>query len=268
MPDKAILCYICGWSHASLHVYSLVGDLVTGISRLVGGGGSGWLILLFVLWGYKPFRSFRPFPSFSIGVPVLNPKVGCKEPHLYLSGSGRVSQETALSGSYQQTLLPVSNSVWVWCQVYGMDPQVRQSPDGLFFCLCFTLWPCNFFRQEPFWVKNLEMSVWSHPSIRALPNLWIWSLQVLPPICWAFQLISSPLCPGRLLLSWYLELSGGYPQFPIPHCYTPLFNFLTLCISSLSPPIPDPSPPFPLSYLSSSQVPPTLYLLWVFCSTF
>jgi len=41
MPDKAILCYICGWSHGSLYVYSLVGGLVPGSS-----GGSGWLILL------------------------------------------------------------------------------------------------------------------------------------------------------------------------------------------------------------------------------
>jgi hypothetical protein len=24
MPDKAILCYICDWSHGSLHVYTLV----------------------------------------------------------------------------------------------------------------------------------------------------------------------------------------------------------------------------------------------------
>jgi hypothetical protein len=30
MPDKAILCYICSWSHESLHVYSLVGVLVPG----------------------------------------------------------------------------------------------------------------------------------------------------------------------------------------------------------------------------------------------
>ena len=34
MPDKAILCYICIWSHGSLHVYSLVGGLVS--------GSSGW----------------------------------------------------------------------------------------------------------------------------------------------------------------------------------------------------------------------------------
>ena len=26
MPDKTILCYICTWSHWSLHVYSLVGS--------------------------------------------------------------------------------------------------------------------------------------------------------------------------------------------------------------------------------------------------
>ena len=32
MPDKAILCYICGWSHRSLHVYSLVGGLIPGSS--------------------------------------------------------------------------------------------------------------------------------------------------------------------------------------------------------------------------------------------
>jgi hypothetical protein len=28
MPNKAILCYICDWSHGSFHVYSLVGGLV------------------------------------------------------------------------------------------------------------------------------------------------------------------------------------------------------------------------------------------------
>ena len=44
MPNKAILCYICGWSHGSLLVYSLVGSLVPGSSE-----ESGWLILFFVL---------------------------------------------------------------------------------------------------------------------------------------------------------------------------------------------------------------------------
>jgi hypothetical protein len=53
IPDNAILCYICGWSHGSLHVYSLVGGLVPGSS-----GGSVWLILLFFLWGCQPLQLF------------------------------------------------------------------------------------------------------------------------------------------------------------------------------------------------------------------
>jgi hypothetical protein len=39
MPDKAILCYICGWSHGLLHVYFLGGGLVPGSSGGWGGGG-------------------------------------------------------------------------------------------------------------------------------------------------------------------------------------------------------------------------------------
>jgi hypothetical protein len=50
ISNKAILCYICGWSHGSLHVYFLVGGLVPGSSA-----GSGWLILLF-LWGCKSLQ--------------------------------------------------------------------------------------------------------------------------------------------------------------------------------------------------------------------
>jgi hypothetical protein len=57
MPDKAILCYICSWSYGSLHVYSLAGGLVPGSSR-----ESGWLILLFFLWGCKPLQLLQSFP--------------------------------------------------------------------------------------------------------------------------------------------------------------------------------------------------------------
>jgi hypothetical protein len=39
MLDKGILCYICSWSHGSLHVYYLVGGLVPEKS-----GESGWLL--------------------------------------------------------------------------------------------------------------------------------------------------------------------------------------------------------------------------------
>jgi hypothetical protein len=56
MLYRAILCYLCGWSHGSLHVCSLVGDLVPGSSWK-----SGWLILLFFLWGSKPLQLLQPF---------------------------------------------------------------------------------------------------------------------------------------------------------------------------------------------------------------
>jgi hypothetical protein len=42
IPDKAILCYICSWSHGSLHVYFLVGGLVP--------GSSGWFKDIDIVW--------------------------------------------------------------------------------------------------------------------------------------------------------------------------------------------------------------------------
>ena len=45
---------------------------------------------------------------------MLSPVVGWEYPPLYLSGSGRASQETPISGSCQQAL-GICNSVWVWC---------------------------------------------------------------------------------------------------------------------------------------------------------
>ena len=53
---KAILCFTYGWSHGSLHVYSLVGSLIPGSS-----GGSSWFILLFLLWGCKPLQLLGSF---------------------------------------------------------------------------------------------------------------------------------------------------------------------------------------------------------------
>jgi hypothetical protein len=76
MPDKAILCYISSWSHGSLHVYSLVGDLVPGSS-----GVSGWFILLFFLWGWQASLNehlYHPSCLFSSPVsPFLPPARKC-----------------------------------------------------------------------------------------------------------------------------------------------------------------------------------------------
>jgi hypothetical protein len=53
------------------------------------------------------------FSSF-IGDTVLSPMDGCEHLLLYLSGTGRGSQGTAISCSCQQALVATHSSVWVW----------------------------------------------------------------------------------------------------------------------------------------------------------
>ena len=72
--------------------------------------------------------------------------------------------------------------------------------------------------------------------------------------------MSSLWGPERLLLSWHLGLSGCYSQFPILHCYTPLFNFLTFCTF----PIPDSAPLLPLPLFLPSPSHPLLPLILLF----
>ena len=54
-----------------------------------------------------PFSSLGTFSSSSIGGPVIHPIADCEHPLLCLLGPSIVSQETALSGSFQQKILLV-----------------------------------------------------------------------------------------------------------------------------------------------------------------
>jgi hypothetical protein len=72
------------------------------------------------------------------------------------------------------------------------------------------------------------------------------SANVIPIGSWEFLAF---LASG---IFWWL------PQLPLPHCYIPLFNFLTLCKSPLSP-TPDPVPFPPLPPLSPLSPLPFLY---------
>ena len=66
-----------------------------------------------------PFSSLGPFPSSFIGDPVLSPMNDYEQPLLYLLCTGGASQETAISGSCQQTLGGIQNSVWIWWLYMG-----------------------------------------------------------------------------------------------------------------------------------------------------
>ena len=69
------------------------------------------VVIVILLMGLS---SFSPFSNTPIRDLILDPMVGCEHPPLYLSDSGRGSQETAVLGSYPHVLLGICNSVWVW----------------------------------------------------------------------------------------------------------------------------------------------------------
>jgi hypothetical protein len=70
-----------------------------------------------------PLSSLGTFSSSFIRGPVFHPIVDCEHPLLYLPGTGITSQEIAISGSCQQNLAGICNSVWVWWLYMGWIPK-------------------------------------------------------------------------------------------------------------------------------------------------
>ena len=76
--------------------------------------------------GYSRCKCLQLLGTFSnsfFGDPMLCPIDGCEHSLLYLSGSGKTSQETAISGSFQQALVGIPNSVWFWWLFMGWIPR-------------------------------------------------------------------------------------------------------------------------------------------------
>jgi len=165
------------------------------------------------------FSSFSPFSNSSIEYPIFSPLVGCEHLPLYLSGSVRASQMTAILDSCQHANFGIHNIVWVWW-LYGIDPQMGQSLDGLSFSPDSTLCPCSsshdyvaplLRRNEActFWSSFFLSFIWSVNCILGILSYWTnihLSVTVyhlcsfvagLPPSEWYF-LVSS-IC---LRISW------------------------------------------------------------------
>jgi hypothetical protein len=66
-----------------------------------------------------PFSSLGTFSSSFIRGPVFHPIADCEHPLLYMPGIGIASEERAMSGSCQQKLSDICNSVWVWWLYMG-----------------------------------------------------------------------------------------------------------------------------------------------------
>ena len=127
----------------------------------------------------NPFSSFSPFSNTSIGDPVISSVVDC-EP-LYMSGSDRASQGTALSCYCQHALLGIHNNVWVCA--YGMGSYLGQFLGGLSFSLCSTLclciWTHEYFvtslrRTEgpTLWSSFFLSFLWFVNCIFSIPSFW------------------------------------------------------------------------------------------------
>ena len=104
MADQAIFCYIM--------------QLVT--------RAQGVLVSSYCCSTYRvavPFNSLGTFSGSFIGGPVIHPIVNCEHPLLCLLGPGIVSQETAISGSFQQNLASVCDGVSVWRLIVGWIPR-------------------------------------------------------------------------------------------------------------------------------------------------
>jgi hypothetical protein len=67
--------------------------------------------------------SLTPPLGTPIGDAIVSLVVGCDHLLLFLSRSGRASQETAISNSCQHVLLSIHNSVWVWCPYLECSPR-------------------------------------------------------------------------------------------------------------------------------------------------
>jgi hypothetical protein len=69
-----------------------------------------------------PFSSLGTFSISSIGGPVIHPIADCEHPLMCLLSTGIVSQETAISGSFQQNVVSVCIGVRVWRLIMGWIP--------------------------------------------------------------------------------------------------------------------------------------------------
>ena len=95
------------------------------IHRQLETGAPGVLVSSYCCSTYRiedPFSSLGTFSSSSIGGPVIHPIADCEYPLLCLLGPGIVSQETAISGSFQQNLASVCNGINIWRLIMGWIP--------------------------------------------------------------------------------------------------------------------------------------------------
>jgi hypothetical protein len=110
------------------------------------------------------FSSLDTFSSFSTGGPIFHPIDDCEHPLLCLPDTGIASQETAISGSFQQNLAGMCNSVCVWWLIMRWIPGWG------------SLWIVHPFISalHPSLQPELTFSKIPHNKLEEAQNLWEW----------------------------------------------------------------------------------------------
>lgn len=100
VPNKAIICYICIWSHRSVHEQSIIIVFITEHS---------YSLTLLFLWVESTINSCNPFSKSSNKRSIFSSLYCHWHSLLYLTCSGCVCQEKSISGSWQHALLLASS---------------------------------------------------------------------------------------------------------------------------------------------------------------
>jgi uncharacterized membrane protein len=120
-----------------------------------------------------PFSSLGTFSSSSIGGPVFHPIDDYEYPLLYLPDTDIASQEKVISGSFQQNLAGICNSVCVWWLIMGWIPG------------CGSLWMVHPFVSSPNFFSVTPLLGILFPILRRNEVSTRWSSFFLIFLCFA-----------------------------------------------------------------------------------
>jgi hypothetical protein len=82
-------------------------------------------ILMFLLWGFSLLQLPGYFSGSFFGDLVLHPMDDCEHPLLYLPGTGRASQESAISGSFLTSVF-LSKSSLIMITLYMIELRKKE----------------------------------------------------------------------------------------------------------------------------------------------